>query len=215
MKRWLLTVTAVYLAACSSPAEEGDEPKAGDPGMYSRNLPDGTPVATHIREDGTFLTVRGKTMSVGTVETNGNQTCFQTSGSDDEPQCWTNGPVRPGGTFETTGPDGEMVIVTYSAELAPEGTVMTPGTYDVGNEETVYGRTEIRDDGTYIDFANGEVVGGGRWVIRGERACFDPDGDEDHQKERCWINGPADEDGRFLTTREDGSEAYFVTPVEE
>lgn len=216
MRRWLLAATAIYLAACSAPSEDADGPRAGDPGTYSRNLSDGTAVVTTIREDGTFLTVRGSTMRVGTAETEGDTTCFTTKGlEDEEPACWTNGPIRPGGTFETVGPDAQPVIVTYTDEIAPVGASMAPGRYEVGDDTTAYGQAEIREDGTYTDFADGKAVGGGTWTADGERACFDPEGNADHQKERCWINGAADENGRFLTTREDGSTAYFVTPIKD
>ncbi len=213
MKRWLLAANAVCLAACSGAPEEPVGPKAGDPGTYTRNLGDGTPVALIIREDGSLLRKAGKQVTTGTATVDGDEICFSFANEPGEQYCWTNGPIRPGGTFESTGPNGESLTLTYSPELPPRGVSMTPGVYDVGDETTAYGRTEIKADGTYTDFTGGEAVGGGSWTSAGERVCFDPEGDEDHQRQRCWINSEADEAGRFLTTREDGSESYFVTPV--
>lgn len=215
MRRWLLAATAVYLTACGAPPEEATGPQAGDPGTYTRNLPDGTPVALIIREDGTLLRVAGRDLGTGTARKDGDRLCFIFAGDDDAEYCWTNGPIRPGGTFESTSDDGETLIITYSPEVPPKGASMGPGRYSVGDETTVYGETLINPDGTYTDFSDGKEVGSGRWSADGERACFDPQGDEDHQKERCWVNGPADDNGRFLTSREDGSAAYFVTPIKE
>lgn len=215
MRRWLLAATAVYLAACSGPNEDSSGPKAGDPGSYTRNLPDGTPVTLVIREDGSVLRTAGKQMAVGTARTEDDRLCFVFADNLDAEYCWTNGPIRPGGTFESTSDEGETLIITYTSEVPPRGVEMTPGSYDIGSEESVFGRTEIKPDGTYIDYSEGKPVGEGRWSIAGERACFDPEGDENHQKERCWINGPADESGRFLTTREDGSQAYYAAPTND
>ena len=93
---------------------------------------------------------------------------------------------------------------------------MGPGLYAVGNEDTVYARTRLNADGTYIDMTvEGEQVGGGTWTTRSDFICFDPIGDGEDQAERCWTNGPADADGRFVTTRDDGSESYTVTPLDE
>lgn len=215
MRHWLLAATAIYLAACSAPEEQASGAEAGDPGTYTRNLPDGTAVALVIREDGTLIRSAGNQKGAGTARKDGDRLCFTFYGEDDGEYCWTNGPIRPGGTFESTSDDGETLIITYSPEIPPKGAEMTPGTYEVGDETTAYGRTQINADGTYVDFVNDEAVGGGTWSVQGERACFDPEGNEDHQLERCWINDAPDVNGRFLTSREDGSQAYFVTPIKD
>lgn len=108
---------------------------------------------------------------------------------------------------ETEAPAEEV------AEAA--GMEITPGLYAVGDETTEYGQTRLNADGTYEDLADGEVVGTGAWATDGETMCFDPDGDGEEQQERCWTNGPADEDGSFISTRDDDSMTYRVTPIAE
>lgn len=93
---------------------------------------------------------------------------------------------------------------------------MGPGLYAVGDGSQVYVRTRLATDGTYQDLdPSGAVVGSGSWSSLDEVICFDPAGDGEEQQERCWSNSPPDEDGSFLTTRDDGSESYRVTPLEE
>jgi hypothetical protein len=85
----------------------------------------------------------------------------------------------------------------------------------VGDETTVYSRTRLNADGTYVDLNDEGPVGGGRWRVQGGLMCFDPDGDGETQQERCWVNGPADPDGSFLSTRVDTGVSYRVTPIAE
>ncbi|MBX7457463.1 hypothetical protein K3152_04315 [Qipengyuania sp. 1NDH17] len=89
---------------------------------------------------------------------------------------------------------------------------MAPGTFDIVGEDVVYATSELREDGTYIDSAEGQEVGRGTWTADGPNVCFDPEGDGDDQQERCWTNSPMAEDGSFVTTRDDGSESYTVRP---
>jgi hypothetical protein len=95
------------------------------------------------------------------------------------------------------------------------GAAMVPGLYNVGDETTVYGSTLLNEDGTYVDLNGEERVGGGAWRSNADEICFDPEGDGEDQQERCWINGPVEEDGSLITTRTDGSESYRVTPITE
>lgn len=97
--------------------------------------------------------------------------------------------------------------------VAPEFFTMGPGIYDIeGGEGVVYATSELRADGTYVDSAEGQQVGNGRWSVDGPKVCFDPEGDGEDQQERCWTNSPIAEDGSFVTTRDDGSESYTVRP---
>lgn len=92
---------------------------------------------------------------------------------------------------------------------------MGPGLYAVGDETTIYSRTRLNVDGTYIDLDEAmERVGGGTWEQRGEEMCFDPAGDGEDQQERCWTNSEPGEDGSFMSTRVDGEGSYRVTPLE-
>ena len=118
MRGILILCGALALASCHSEADNG--PKAGDPGIYTRMMPDGAANTTVIDANGRFRSVVGKSINQGTVRTEGTQTCFR--GDEDAAQelCWENGPIRPGGTFETTNSDGETFTITYSAESSLE-----------------------------------------------------------------------------------------------
>ena len=92
---------------------------------------------------------------------------------------------------------------------------MGPGLYAVGDATTVYSRTRLNADGTYVDLNEAmDPVGGGTWVQRGEEMCFDPEGDEPEQQERCWTNSEPNADGSFMSTRVDGQGSYRVTSLE-
>ena len=94
--------------------------------------------------------------------------------------------------------------------------LMQPGLYAVGDGTQVYSQTRLNADGSYVDLDDaGEQVGGGTWQQRGNATCFDPTGDGEDQQERCWNNDDPNPDGSFTTTRDDGSESYTVTPIEE
>ncbi len=114
----------------------------------------------------------------------------------------------------SSGEPGEPEAGDESGETpTPEFYAMGPGTYDIeGGEGVVYATTELRAGGTYVDSAEGSEVGGGRWTADGPNVCFDPEGDNEDQQERCWTNSPLKEDGSFITTRDDGSESYSVRP---
>ena len=93
---------------------------------------------------------------------------------------------------------------------------MGPGLYAVGDETTVYARTRLNADGTYVDLTEDlEPVGGGTWEQRGEQMCFDPEGDGEERQEVCWTNSEPDADGSFMSTRVDGQGSYKVTPLTE
>lgn len=100
-----------------------------------------------------------------------------------------------------------------SPEVA--GFEAVPGTYGVGDETTIYVKTRLAEDGTYVDMDDSGPVDGGTWRVDGAKMCFDPEGDGEDRQERCWTNGPLDADGSFLSTRDDGSQSYRVTPISE
>lgn len=107
----------ILLAAACSGETAPDGPKAGDPGTYTRMMPDGARNLTIIRSDGTYETEIGKSRSVGKVRSQGDQTCFKGSSEGAVETCWTNGPIRPGGTFESTDLDGQTYTITYSPDV--------------------------------------------------------------------------------------------------
>lgn len=101
-------------------------------------------------------------------------------------------------------------------EAAASESVMRPGLYAVGDGTQIYARTRLNEDGTYTDFTESmEPVGGGTWEVRDDLMCFDPEGDGDDQKERCWTVAPPDENGVIVSSRVDSDETYAITPIEE
>lgn len=104
------------------------------------------------------------------------------------------------------------------ADIAGKATapIMQPGLYQVGDETTDYGTTRLNEDGTYVDYGESDkIVGGGTWRTTGDLLCFDPEGEAEEEQENCWTNEPVGDDGSFRTTRDDGSQSYLVTPIDE
>ena len=119
MRNWASLAAIICLAACN--AEAGpDGPAAGDPGTYTRMMPDGVLNTTVVQADGTYETSLGKTTTRGKVRTEGDKTCFTAEAEGAQEVCWTNGPIRPGGTFESTNASGDTFTITYSSELPAE-----------------------------------------------------------------------------------------------
>ena len=115
---WFL-VSVACLTACGTETIESSSPKAGDPGTYTRNLEDGTPVNVVIRQDSSLVRIVGDEIGAGTVRTAGSEMCFDFASDDEGEYSWTNGPIRSHGTFESTGPDGTVLVIKYSPDLAP------------------------------------------------------------------------------------------------
>lgn len=94
---------------------------------------------------------------------------------------------------------------------------MKPGLYAIGSADRVYSRIRLSADGTFSDLDDGlREIGTGTWREGGPATiCFDPEGDGESQQERCWLNGPPDEDGGFLSRRVNGIEHYRVMPMDE
>ena len=113
---------------------------------------------------------------------------------------------------QASGPEPQPESTPQAEAPSPEFYTMGPGTFDIVGDNVVYATTELREDGTYIDSAEGQEVGRGRWKVDGPQVCFDPEGDGEEQQERCWTNSPMSPDGSFVTTRDDGSESYTVKP---
>lgn len=114
-----------------------------------------------------------------------------------------------------TGEKPTSSVVDASDDVAePASVEITPGLYAVGDETTEYGRTRLNADGTYVDLNGDKPVAEGTWTTDGAVMCFDPVGDDEDQKERCWVNEPANSDGSFISNRDDGSQSYVVTPLE-
>ncbi|NQY13309.1 MAG: hypothetical protein HRT81_05540 [Henriciella sp.] len=90
-----------------------------------------------------------------------------------------------------------------------------PGLYATGDGTTVYSQTRLNADGTYVDLGEAGITGEGTWYATTDGMCFDPEGDAENQQERCWRNGPVDENGRFLSTRLDTGQSYFVKRIDD
>lgn len=116
MRAFASLAVVMSLAACNAETAPAG-PAAGDPGTYTRMMPDGLLNTTVIQADGSYETVAGKTRATGQVRTEGEKTCFTGSDEGAVEACWTNGPIRPGGTFESTNGAGETYTITYSPEI--------------------------------------------------------------------------------------------------
>lgn len=113
-------------------------------------------------------------------------------------------------------PETDEVVAT-AATAEEVGFEMQPGLYAIGANGTIYAKTRLNADFTYVDYSPENVtVGGGTWEVDGASFCFNPRGENGEKREsRCWDNGPAGDDGSFTTTLADGSESYLITPLSE
>ena len=116
MQRLLFLLTIASLGACAVEPSDQNSPKAGDPGTYTRKLEDGTPVTLVIRDDGSLVRTVGDEVGTGTARTEGNEICFAFEEDEGAEYCWKNGPIRSDGTFESTGPDGTVLVLKYSPD---------------------------------------------------------------------------------------------------
>ena len=103
----------------------------------------------------------------------------------------------------------------YPAPSAAAGFVPVPGLYATGDGTTEYSRTRMNADGTYVDFGEDGPTGQGTWSSNQSTMCFDPESHAENQQERCWTNGPADEDGTFLSTRTDNGQSYAIKKISD
>lgn len=81
-----------------------------------------------------------------------------------------------------------------------------PGTYDATRPDGSKLVATLNADGTYQrDF--GDRVEKGTWAAKGDRSCFDPEGDA---PETCNTRGPAATDGSFDSTDPEGGVTKVV-----
>ena len=114
MRFLFLFTSAICLIGCETSAPKPAAPKAGDRGTYTRTLDNGTPVTVVIRADGSLLRTVGDEVGGGTTRVEDNQLCFTFDDDQDKEYCWENGPIRADGSFESTGPDGTVLEISYS-----------------------------------------------------------------------------------------------------
>jgi len=89
------------------------------------------------------------------------------------------------------------------------------GTYVASGEDGDMIST-LNLDGTYIDTANGEIIGEGTWEIVDNKACFsyEPAEGEEAQPAECFGVGPVAEDGTVVVTAEGGEQMTMTkTPI--
>ena len=113
-----------------------------------------------------------------------------------------------------------VLVVSGCTTLHPDppaaaGFVPVPGLYSTGDGTTEYSRTRLNADGTYVDLDENGPTGRGNWSSIQNTMCFDPEGDAETQQERCWTNGPADENGMFLSTRMDNGQSYAIKRISD
>jgi hypothetical protein len=94
------------------------------------------------------------------------------------------------------------------------GAAMPPGLYALGDEDTVFVRAQLNEDGTFVDIdEDGAVVLSGTWENEGETICFDPEGEG--KQRHCWRNDPPRPDGSFVSRRTDGGAQFLITPLQD
>jgi hypothetical protein len=91
----------------------GEEPgfEAVAPGTYQVTRPGGEVDYIEIHPGMTFSRVAADgTATGGSIFMKGGQTCFLVEGEEEE-DCFTDGPVQPDGSMETTAADGGVSMV--------------------------------------------------------------------------------------------------------
>jgi hypothetical protein len=76
------------------------------------------------------------------------------------------------------------------------------GTYEVVSEDGTVVLQTVAADGTYFETIDGSETERGTWHQKGDRMCFDPDGD---RFEQCYTGGPADSNGSFSVEMDGGT----------
>ena len=112
---------------------------------------------------------------------------------------------EPAATDAAAPAETDAAATTASREV-PTGTFE----YMSDGDQTI---TVVKEDGTYTDSKEGEVIESGTWKQDAEgRACFTettpPEGEE--SKTVCFTTGETGPDGTFTATPDDGGEVLTV-----
>lgn len=100
-----------------------------------------------------------------------------------------------------------------SANTELMDTVEGAGQFDYASVDgTASGRMDMREDGTYTDFQDGQEPRTGTWYANETQTCFTDDAEG--SVEVCWDDSEADENGAFTSTSPDGA-VVNVSPVLE
>lgn len=105
----------------------------------------------------------------------------------------------------------EVEEVSTAADVPDGGPV--PGTYTVTNADGSIVLWTNLDDGTYSSQVEGAEPTTGTYTMVGRNYCFDPAGDE--EGETCLAFSDANEDGSWVSTRPDGTQATVVRNAAE
>ncbi|MDJ0977826.1 MAG: hypothetical protein QNI87_04760 [Erythrobacter sp.] len=112
--------------------------------------------------------------------------------------------------------EAESLAAEQEEATEPRAEGMQPGLYATGDGTQIYSRTRLNADGTYNDLNDAmEPVGSGTWEERDGLMCFDPEGEEENQQEKCWTNSEPDADGKIVSTSVDGQTSYTITRIDE
>jgi hypothetical protein len=121
MRKLILILGTVSLAACSQAAPEAEAPveaaveepaaEVGGPGTYEVTYEDGTVATMTTTAEGTFSATQGDLTSTGTTVRMDKKVCFDAEGDEEGPMCWTPGEPAEDGSWVSTSDAGESVTV--------------------------------------------------------------------------------------------------------
>lgn len=121
MKKIIMLLGTVALAACSQAAPEAEAPvetvvaeptaEVGGPGTYEVTYADGTVGTVTTTAEGTFSGTQGGVESSGTMARMDDKTCFDTDGDEEGAVCWTDSAPAEDGSWTATSDAGEIVTV--------------------------------------------------------------------------------------------------------
>ena len=95
-----------------------------------------------------------------------------------------------------------------TAAAAPEAVAPGPGIYQVKYADGSMGEVTLNADNTYTAKDGKGVETTGTFAMKDGKSCFDAAGDV---PEMCWKESPANADGTFSSTSDDGT-VVTVTP---
>lgn len=212
MRMLLLIGCSVALAGCAG--GEGDSGESAEaegvvatPGAYVTSEADGTNDLGYLNADGTYFFVAEATGGGAWKATEDGGVCF--TPPDGEENC--------GNTADPVGEDGTFVV--HPVGVPPWTARRLDKTLAVGETnpiepQAVHGTNEDGAESLMFWLADGTTIGGavvdtGTWRADGSDFCYTS---ESTGTEVCNANGPADEDGSWMSTRPEG-ETYRVEKV--
>lgn len=109
------------------------------------------------------------------------------------------------GQAEQADPAPEAQTETSAADVPDGGPV--EGTFTVANEDGSTTTWTNNADGTYVATMADGSEAAGTFTMAGREYCYDPAGDGEGLEEVCLAFADAAEDGSWVSTRPDGTQA--------